>query len=114
MPRQETHPTLQKLFESKMRTAVKAYNRQYDLWQEELKDCEEAGGDDPDMKIREKERLLRGMVRGSAQMLLCLYRPYEHKNTDAINDLEADFGVKGVEYKKTPPVVSHAADAYYR
>lgn len=100
-----THPSLQRLFEAKMRTAVKAYNKQYEV----LKQAEQEAhtwGDEEFTAAKNKERLLRGMVRGSAQMLLCLYRPYEHKNQDAIKEIEHDFGCKGVDRPTPPPAIA--------
>lgn len=101
-----THPSLQRLFEAKMRTAVKAYNKQYDRLNELTLMFEDAESMPDVIAAKNKERLLRGMVRGSAQMLLCLYRPYEHKSQDAIKELEHDFGTKGVDRPSPAPVIA--------
>lgn len=101
-----THPSLQRLFEAKMRTSVKAYNKTYDELENYQHDPADADLPDTDYQsLKNKERLLRGMVRGSAQMLLCLYRPYEHKNQDALKEIEADFGTKGVDRPRPRPEV---------
>lgn len=102
-----THPSLQRLFEAKMRTAVKAYNKVYDELDEKNHNPESGEGYAVEfIQLKNKERLLRGMVRGSAQMLLCLYRPYEHKSQDAIKELEHDFGTNGVDRPKPAPPIS--------
>jgi hypothetical protein len=47
----------------------------------------------------DRERMLRGVVRGGAQMLIILARPWDAKNTDAIKDMEIDYGMPGKRSK---------------
>jgi len=51
-----------------------------------------------------RERMLRGVVRGGAQMLIILVRPWEWKDNAAILDMEIDYGMPGKRSKPRPGV----------
>lgn len=55
-------------------------------------------------KARDRERMLRGVVRGGAQMLIILVRPWEWKDNVAILDMEIDYGMPGKRSKPRPGV----------
>lgn len=55
-------------------------------------------------KARDRERMLRGVVRGGAQMLIILVRPWEWKDNTAILDMEIDYGMPGERSKPRPGV----------
>lgn len=69
------HP-LERLMKQKLRVATNTY----------LKFKEEADLDDPEQLA--KERLLRGIVRGQAMMLLTFIHPDEHKDKKKIEHIE--------------------------
>lgn len=50
-------------------------------------------------RAHDRERMLRGVVRGGAQMLIILARPWDAKNADAIKDMEIDYGMPGKRSK---------------
>lgn len=56
------------------------------------------------LKRRDRERMLRGVVRGGAQMLIILCRPWEWKDNVAILDMEIDYGMPGKRSKPRPGV----------
>jgi len=56
------------------------------------------------LKRRDRERMIRGVVRGGAQMLIILCRPWEAKDNAAILDLEIDYGMPGKRSKPRPGV----------
>lgn len=61
------------------------------------------------LAARDRERMLRGVVRGGAQMLIILCNPWSWKNNDAILDLEIDYGMPGKRSKPRPgvsPIIS--------
>lgn len=87
-----TQPSILTMMQRRMRSAVRQYNQ--------AKARLDALEDEPTTKaeLREahnRERLLRGVVRGSAQMYLCVANPAEASNKDSINDLEVDYGFPG-------------------
>lgn len=60
---------------------------------------------DPEyIRLHDRERMLRGVVRGGAQMLIIMVRPYEAKDNAAILDLEIDYGMPGKRSKPLPGV----------
>lgn len=61
-------------------------------------------GPDDLQKARDRERMLRGVVRGGAQMLIILVRPWEAKDNVAILDMEIDYGMPGKRSKPRPGV----------
>lgn len=55
-------------------------------------------------KAHDRERMLRGVVRGGAQMLIILCRPWEWKDNEKILDLEIDYGMPGKRSRPLPGV----------
>lgn len=51
-----------------------------------------------------RERMLRGVVRGGAQMLIILVRPFEYKDNEKILDMEIDYGMPGERSRPLPGV----------
>lgn len=91
-------PTLLRLWRARMRSAVKAYLVAKDNL-DTLADTEDG---DAYETARDKERLLRGIVRGMATMYLVLADPANANNKVALSDLEIDFGMPGKRSKPKP------------
>lgn len=106
-----TQPSLLELWKRRFRAQVKAYNT--------AKRILDTVTEDPNAtkkQIREakdKERLARGIVRGGAQMLTILARPFDINNADAIRDLEIDYGIPG-ERSKPLPGTSVSFERWFR
>ena len=93
-------PSLLELWKRRFRAQVKAYN----IAKRNL-DTLTASDTATKKEIREardKERLARGIVRGGAQMLTILARPFDINNKDAIHDLEIDYGIPGERTRPLP------------
>lgn len=73
--------SIYKIMRAKMKASVKAY-----LKAREKFDAE------PTPANRDKERLLRGIVRGQAMMLLTFFRPSQHSNKHEVESIEYEFG----------------------
>lgn len=84
-------PSLLVAWKKRMMSVVRQYLKAKAI----LDTLPDSASDDDYAKARDRERLLRGVVRGSAQMYIILVRPYEADSNDAINDLEIDFGMPG-------------------
>lgn len=61
-------------------------------------------GPDDLQKAHDRERMLRGVVRGGASMLIILCRPWEAKDNEKIMDLEIDYGMPGKRSRPLPGV----------
>lgn len=96
--RMRSQPSLLEMWQTRFKSTVKQYNEALDAMH-----AVEGDGDAYD-KARDRERLLRGVVRGGAQMLIILARPYEANSTTAIKDLEIDYGVPGERSRPLPGV----------
>lgn len=93
-------PSLLELWKRRFRAQVKAY-----LKAKEYLDTLTASDTATKAEIREakeKERLARGIVRGGAQMLTILSRPFDINNKEAIADLEIDYGMPGKRSRELP------------
>lgn len=96
-------PSLLRQWQARFKSTVAAYLKAL----EEFERVEAAGhiyGEDEWQKARDRERMLRGVVRGGAQMLIILAQPWNAKNTDAIRDMEIDYGMPGKRSKPRPGV----------
>ena len=69
------------LLRAKMKAATKAYRKA-----KEKLDAE------PTRENRDKERLMRGIVRGQAMMLLAYSRPSQHSDKHEVESIEYEFG----------------------
>ena|SRR5690242_14506719 len=93
-------PSMLELWKRRFRAQVKAYNT--------AKRILDTLTDDPNAtkkqirEARDKERLARGIVRGGAQMLTIMSRPFDINNLDAIKDLEIDYGIPGERSRPLP------------
>lgn len=93
-------PSLLELWKRRFRAQVKAYNTA-----KRNLDTLTASDTATKAEIREakeKERLARGIVRGGAQMLTILSRPFDINNKEAIADLEIDYGMPGKRSRELP------------
>lgn len=91
-------PSLLRAWQARFKTTVSAYLRA----KEEFDAHPEV--DEEWIRLRERERMLRGVVRGGAQMLIILVRPFEAKDNTAIMDLEIDYGMPGKRSRPLPGV----------
>lgn len=80
-----THPSLVKSLEADLDRAIRVWKKQAAAVN--------------DTHSKEKERLARGIVRGLAQALLLIYRPYEHGDREAIAYVEHQHGLNGEKAK---------------
>lgn len=114
--RRNTQPSLLRMMQSRFMSQVKAYNkakRELDKLQEQADEISPDTAMIKDIEAAErKERLLRGMVRGAAQMLIIVSTPHEAKDNNAINDLEFDSGVLGVKRSKPKAKASDFSHAF--
>lgn len=83
-------PSVLEMMKKRLRSAVKQYNDAVAKLNS-IKDEESEAY----YKAYDRERLLRGVVRGSAQMYICLANPAEANRKESINDLEIDYGMPG-------------------
>jgi len=107
-----TQPSLLAQWQRKFKTAVRSYlkAKQY------LDTLPDTATDDEYADARDKERLLRGIVRGEAQCLIILSRPWQADDKVAIADLEIDYGMPGERSKPRPgvsPTISAWFEEYY-
>lgn len=101
-------PSLLKSWQAKFKNSVKQYLKA----KAEEERLEALVNSDPDdatyveyTKAHDKERLLRGVVRGSAAMVMILCRPSEAGTTGKvyaqhIHDLEIDYGMPGKKFRR--------------
>ena len=87
-----TQPSILKMLQARLRSSVVQYKKAKAIL-DTLSATET--NDDEYYKARDRERLLRGVVRGCAQMFICVANPAQANSKDAINDLEIDYGVPG-------------------
>jgi hypothetical protein len=97
-----TQPSILNMLKARLKSSVK----QYLAAKEKLDELEDNPmiGDDEYGKARDRERLLRGVVRGCAQMFIAVANPAEASNKTAIADLEIDYGMPGKRSRQRPPV----------
>jgi len=101
-------PSLLRQWQSRFKATVAAYLKakaELDRIEEEI----EKGGADSALSVEHdaavrRERLTRGVVRGGAQMLIILCRPWEWKDQEKILDLEIDYGMPGKRSRPLPGV----------
>lgn len=86
-----TQPSILRMLQARMRSSVKQYNQALDILNT-LADSDDESAYDNALS---RERLLRGVVRGCAQMFICVANPAQANSKDAINDLEIDYGIRG-------------------
>jgi len=95
-----TQPSILRTLKARMQSSVK----QYLAAKKYLDTLPDDADDDEYGKAKDRERLLRGVVRGSAQMFIAVANPAQQSNKDAINDLEIDYGMPGKRSRKKPEV----------
>lgn len=95
-----TQPSILNMLKARLKSSVK----QYLVAKQQMDDL--ADGEDGDAydKARDRERLLRGVVRGCAQMFIAVANPAEASSKTAIADLEIDYGMPGKRSRSRPPV----------
>lgn len=107
-----TQPSILRMLQARMKSAVKQYVAALD----QMNALAEGEDGDAYDKARDRERLLRGVVRGSAQMYIAVANPAQANSKDAINDLEVDYGFPGQRSRpraKASDTVSKFLDEYY-
>jgi hypothetical protein len=107
-----TQKSLLAQWQAKFKASVKLYLKT----KEYLDTLPDTASDDEYADARDKERLTRGMVRGMAQCLIILSRPWEADNKQSIADLEIDYGMPGTRSKPRPgvsPTISKWFEEYY-
>lgn len=110
--RLRTQPSLLIQWQSKFKAAVKLYLKA----KEDLDTLPDTATEDEYAAARDRERLTRGVVRGMAQCLIILSRPWQANDKVAILDLEIDYGMPGERSKPRPgvsPTLSKWFDEYY-
>lgn len=101
-------PSLLRQWQSRFKATVSTYLKaKAEL--DRINEAIESGGADQaliaDHQVaRDRERLTRGVVRGGAQMLIILCRPWEWKDPEKIMDLEIDYGMPGKRSRPLPGV----------
>lgn len=90
-----TQPSILVMMKKRLRSSVK----QYVTAKDKLDTLTDDVDDDTYFAARDRERLMRGVVRGSAQMYIALANPAQANDKDAINDLEVDYGFPGKRSK---------------
>lgn len=99
--------SIYRLMRAKMKASVKAYIK-----------AREKLDADPTRENRDKERLLRGIVRGQAMMLLTFFRPSQHADKHEVESIEYEFGFphdnSQHQYlpEKSPTMTAYARRAY--
>lgn len=91
-------PSLLKLLKARLNNSVKQYVKAKQI----MDDLAESEDGDAYDKARDRERLLRGVVRGSAQMYIVVANPAQANDTKAIADLEVDYGMPGKRSRPRP------------
>lgn len=94
----KAQPSLLRMWQSRFKATVASY-----LKAKEALDAHPFM-DEEYQKLRDRERMLRGVVRGGAQMLIIMVRPYEAKDNVKILDLEIDYGMPGQRSRPRPGV----------
>ena len=115
MARGNTQPSLLRMMQSRFLSQIKQANaarEELEAYESTLDKYTPKNEDPHWVALRAKERLTRGIVRGSAQMLIIVSNPAEAKDNDAIGDLEYDSGLKGVERSKPRPKASEFSKAF--
>jgi hypothetical protein len=87
----QTQPSILKVLKARLTNSVKQYNEAKRI----LDTIPDDADDDAYGKAKDRERLLRGVVRGCAQMYIVVANPAQQNSKDAINDLEIDYGLPG-------------------
>lgn len=106
------------MMQSRFLAQIKSYKKtkaELDELVERFNENEEPGMAEQIERLKAKERLLRGVVRGAAQMLIIISNPAEAKDNDAINDLEIDSGMPGKRSRPKPgvsPTITNFLDRY--
>lgn len=91
-------PSLLRMWQSRFKATVAAYLKAKATLDATPKE------DEAYLAWRDRERMLRGVVRGGAQMLIILVRPWEAKDNEKILDLEIDYGMPGKRSRPLPGV----------
>jgi len=107
-----TQPSILRMLQARMKSSVKQYVAALD----QMNNLAEGEDGDAYDKARDRERLLRGVVRGSAQMYIAVANPAQANSKDAINDLEVDYGFPGQRSRPRAAAstnVSKFLDEYY-
>lgn len=110
--RLRTQPSLLVQWQKKFKAAVKLYLQA----KHNLDTLPDTASDDEYAAARDRERLTRGVVRGMAQCLIILSRPWQADDKVAILDLEIDYGMPGQRSKPRPgisPTISQHFEEYY-
>lgn len=110
--RRPTQPSIINMMKVRLKSSIKQYIQAVDQMNA-LADGEDGDAYD---KARDRERLLRGVVRGSAQMFLCVANPAEANRKESINDIEVDYGFPGKRSRPKAPASTRVAeflDQYY-
>jgi len=87
----QMQPSLLRTLQARLKNSVVQYNKAKRI----LDTLPEDADDDAYGKAKDRERLLRGVVRGCAQMYIVVANPAQQSDKDAINDLEIDYGMIG-------------------
>lgn len=107
-----TQPSIMRMLQTRMKSAVK----QYVVALDKMNSLADSDDGDAYDAARDRERLLRGVVRGSAQMYIAVANPAEANRKEAINDIEVDYGFPGTRSRpraKASDTVSKFLDGYY-
>jgi hypothetical protein len=105
-------PSLLKTLKARLVNSIKQYNQALDI----LNTLPDDADDDAYGKAKDRERLLRGVVRGSAQMYIVVANPAQQSDKNAINDLEIDYGMPGKRSRpraKASDIGSKFLEEYY-
>lgn len=91
--------SLLRMWQTRFKSQVAAYRKVYAELEAKRKDMNDNGPDNADIAdlqaLERREVYLRGVVRGAAQVLIILTRPYAYKDKDEIVKLERDYGMPG-------------------
>lgn len=90
-----TQPSILKVLKARLTNSVKQYVEAKRI----LDTLPDNADDDEYGKAKDRERLLRGVVRGCAQMYIVVANPAQQSDKNAINDLEIDYGMPGKRSK---------------
>jgi len=95
-----TQPSILNMLKARLKSSVKQY-----LAAKATLDSLASHDQDGDSydDARDRERLLRGVVRGCAQMFIAVANPAEASSKTAIADLEIDYGMPGKRSRTRPP-----------
>lgn len=100
-------PSLLRQWQSRFKATVASYLKakaDLDEYRHNVNEGHRHHDEDEAQQLRDRERMLRGVVRGGAQMLIILTNPWSWKNNEAILDLEIDYGMPGKRSKPRPGV----------